>query len=377
MASKRSSHQPQLPGFSYDFAEPPAEPAEVPSLPSGVLPEVAKPPPATFVSRVTPPAETATVSHPHLVSKRPSAPSLFDSPPADETALVAATPTPRPVTKHWTERITRHQSLFDFDSEAHPEVVVPPAPPTIAPTSRAVAPQLASGEKGKARDLLAAIRVSLAIEQENRSATEEEQATLAKFPGFGPLALRLFPDPVTGKYLDDSWQRLGDELQALLSPDEYTSAKRTTFNAFYTSPIVIRGIFEALAQLGVPADARVLEPGCGSGNFLALAPPSMHFTGVELDTVSGRIARARHPDQDIRVEDFRDTRLLRDLDAVVGNVPFADVKYDFHGEKLALHDYFVAKSLDALAPGGILAVVTSNTPWAAKFHFAEIEKIQN
>ncbi|MGL6075452.1 MAG: hypothetical protein ACRC8S_14955 [Fimbriiglobus sp.] len=224
----------------------------------------------------------------------------------------------------------------------------------------AVAPELASGEKSKARDLLAAIRTLQTIEQEKRHATAEEQTILAKFPGFGPLALRIFPDPVTGKYLDATWQNLGQELQSLLTPEEYSSAKRTTFTAFYTSPVVIRGIYEALRRLGVPEDAQVAEPGCGTGNFLALASPSMRFTGIELDGVSGRIAKARHPQHDIRIEDFRVTKLPPDLDAVVGNVPFADVRYEYQGQKLALHDYFLAKSLDSLAPGGILAVVSTH-----------------
>src|SRR5208283_4799227 len=98
---------------------------------------------------------------------------------------------------------------------------------------------IASGEKSKARDILAAIHAVKKIEQEQRPATEEEKQTLARFAGFGPVALSLFPDPVTGRYKDAGWQSLGDELKALLTRDEYDSAKRTTFNAFYTSPIVI------------------------------------------------------------------------------------------------------------------------------------------
>ena len=97
----------------------------------------------------------------------------------------------------------------------------------------------------------------------------EERQVLARFAGFGPVALSLFPDPVTGRYKDATWQTLGEELQALLTPEEYDSAKRTTFTAFYTSPTVIQAMHEALARLGVPADATVLEPGCGTGNFMA------------------------------------------------------------------------------------------------------------
>ena len=117
----------------------------------------------------------------------------------------------------------------------------------------------------------------------------------------------------------------------------------------------------ALARLGVPADATVLEPGCGIGNFLAHAPAGMRFIGVELDRLSGRIARVLHPGHDIRIENFRDTRLPEGrIDAVIGNVPFADLRLDYHGTRLALHDFFLAKSLDALKPGGVLALVTTH-----------------
>jgi SAM-dependent methyltransferase len=183
---------------------------------------------------------------------------------------------------------------------------------------------------------------------------------LSRFGGFGAVALSLFPDPATGRYKDASWQVLGEELQALLSPEEYASARRTTFNAFYTSPAVIAAIHYAIRRLGVPTNATVLEPGCGTGNFMAAAPSGMRFIGVELDDISGRIARALYPDHDIRIEDFRESRLPENhIDAVIGNPPFADVRLDFHGLRLPLHDYFLAKSLNALKPGGILALVTS------------------
>src|SRR3989475_9616816 len=145
------------------------------------------------------------------------------------------------------------------------------------------APRTANGEKPKARAILAAIRTLQAIEQAQRPATPEERQVLMRFPGFGPVALGIFPDPVTGQYKDASWQQLGDQLQALLTPEDYASAKRTTFTAFYTSPVVIRAMHTALAHLGVPPHALVLEPGCGIGNFLAHATEGMHFIGVELD----------------------------------------------------------------------------------------------
>jgi N12 class adenine-specific DNA methylase len=184
---------------------------------------------------------------------------------------------------------------------------------------------------------------------------------LARFAGFGPVALSIFPDPVTDRYKDAGWQALGEELKSLLTPSEYDSAKRTTFNAFYTSPIVITAIHDGIARMGVPANATILEPGCGTGNFMGHGQPGTRFIGVEMDSISGRIAKALHPGQDIRIENFRDTRLPEDrIDAVVGNVPFADVKLDYQGQKLSLHDYFFAKSIDALKPGGVMALVTTH-----------------
>ncbi|HEV3384605.1 MAG TPA: N-6 DNA methylase, partial [Gemmata sp.] len=197
------------------------------------------------------------------------------------------------------------------------------------------------------------------IEREKRAATPEERYILAKFPGFGPVALSIFPNPVTGLYKDASWQAIGDELKTLLTPEEYASAKRTSFNAFFTSSIVIKPMFAALSRLGVPDNGLALEPGCGPGRFPYLAPKEMRFIGVEQDSVSGRIARVLHPKADIRIENFQNTKLPA-LDAVVGNVPFADLKLDHKGQKFSLHDYFFAKSVDALAPGGILALVTSH-----------------
>ena len=180
-----------------------------------------------------------------------------------------------------------------------------------------------------------------------------------------PASVRLpfpsFPIRSPASYKDAGWQAIGEELKTLLTPAEYDSAKRTTFNAFYTSPTVIATIHEAIARLGVPANATILEPGCGTGNFMSHGQPGARFIGVEMDSISGRIARALHPDQDIRIESFRDTKLPEDrIDAVVGNVPFADLKLDYRGQKLSLHDYFFAKSVDALKPGGVLALVTTH-----------------
>ena len=208
-------------------------------------------------------------------------------------------------------------------------------------------PLMASGEKTKARDILAAIRTLTQIEQAQRPATPDERQILGRFSGFGAVALSLFPNPVTGRYKDESWRELGEELRAMLSPEEYDSAKRTTFTAFYTSPTVIKAMHEALARLGVPEHATVLEPGCGTGNFISQAPAAMRFIGVELDRLSGRIARALHPGQDIRIENFRDTRLPEGrIDAVIGNVPFADIRLEYGGQRLA-----AARFLSGEVPG--------------------------
>lgn len=219
----------------------------------------------------------------------------------------------------------------------------------------------AIGEKAKARDILAAIKTLKQLELDNRNANEDEKAILRRFGGFGPVALSLFPDPITGKYKDASWEKLGHELSFLLSDEEYESAKRTTFNAFYTSPLVIEAMHQAIAKLGVADQSTVLEPGCGVGNFLSQLKPASHAIGVEMDRISGQIARQLYPQHDIRIENFRDTKLAENsLDAVIGNVPFANIKLDHRGTRYSLHDYFFAKSLDAVKPGGVMALVTSH-----------------
>ena len=235
----------------------------------------------------------------------------------------------------------------------------PSSPPERLPP--VPSPAIAGGEKAKARDIIAAIRALKTIEREQRAATAEERQALIRFGGFGPVALGIFPDPVSGRYKDATWQSLGGELRTLLSPEDYASAKRTTFNAFYTSSTVIRAMYQGLKRLGVPDAALTLEPGCGPGRFMYLAPQGMRFIGVELDSISGRIARALHPDQDVRIENFRDTRLPEGrIGAVIGNVPFADLRLDYRGQKLSLHDFFFAKSIDALKPGGVMALVTTH-----------------
>jgi len=261
-------------------------------------------------------------------------------------------------------------TAFPRESLADGTLIEPKSPaveetPTVTSPRAAVPAEvlspLASGEKAKARDILAAIRILKEIEHDRRDATQQERKALSRFGGFGAVALSIFPDPVTSTFKDASWQAIGEELKTLLSPEEYDSAKRTTFNAFYTSPTVMSAMHQALGRLGVPGNGIVLEPGCGTGNFMSMGQEGTRFIGVEMDSISGRIARALHPGQDIRIENFRDSKLPEDrLDAVIGNVPFADVKLDYRGQKLSLHDFFFAKSVDTLRPGGVLALVTSH-----------------
>lgn len=257
-------------------------------------------------------------------------------------------------------RLKRKGQLTLFDSPDEPTPVQRPVSPPVQspPTARPLA-EFSSGMVAKAREILAAIKALKHIEQESRPATDTEKEILARFCGFGPVALHLFPDPLTRQYKDGSWQSLGDELRDLLTPEEYDSAKRTTFNAFYTSPTVMKAMHAGLARLGVNQMATVLEPGCGIARFAACAPAGQHFIGIELDSLSGRIARTLHPDHDIRIENFRDSK-LPPVDAVIGNVPFADIKLDWKGKRFSLHDYFFAKSVDTLKPGGVLALVTSH-----------------
>ena len=209
---------------------------------------------------------------------------------------------------------------------------------------------MASGQVGKARDILAAIRTLKAIEQDGRAATADEKQALARFSGFGPVALSIFPEPTSGRYKDATWRLLGEELKQLLTPDEYDSAKRTTFNAFYTSPEVIDAIHQAIVRLGLfPMAGHCWNRAAGWAISLARESSGSRFIGVEMDSISGRIARALYPQADIRIENFRDSKLPEGrIDAVIGNVPFADVKMDYRGQKYALHDYFFAKSVDAL-----------------------------
>jgi N12 class adenine-specific DNA methylase len=254
-------------------------------------------------------------------------------------------------------RPRRDEAFLPIFDPPPPHTVHEPAKPAPVAVSRSEA-IASSGEKAKARDIIAAIRALKTVEQEKRSPDVDEMQALPKFGGFGGVALSIFPDPATGRF-KDGWQAIGEELRSLLTPEEYESAKRTTFSQFFTSPVVMTAMHDALERLGVSDTAQILEPGCGVGNFLSHGKLGQRFIGVELDSVTGRIARALHPQADIRIENIRDSK-LPPLDAVIGNVPFANIQLDFHGQKLSLHDFCIAKGVEALKPGGVLAVVTSH-----------------
>lgn len=203
-----------------------------------------------------------------------------------------------------------------------------------------------------------AIRTLRRIEEEGRLATSEEQEVLAQYVGWGGL-------PQAFDERNEAWSKEYAELKGLLSDEEYASARASTLNAHYTSPTVVKAIYGTLERMGL-ASGNILEPACGTGNFFGLVPESMagaKLYGVELDGITGRIARQLYQEADITVDGYERTRFPDNFfDAAVGNVPFgayrvADPKYDRHG--FAIHDYFFAKTLDQVRPGGVVAFVTS------------------
>lgn len=214
----------------------------------------------------------------------------------------------------------------------------------------------------QAYQLLTALRTLAGIEAEQRSPTAAEREALAAFPGFGCLALDLFPHAVTGAYKSADWAAMGATLQGLLTPADYVSAKRTVFFQYFTPPLLMQTLFAALRQFGVPEDALVFEPGYGAGGFLAHAPAAMRFVGVELDQVSARIAQALYPQHALRQGDITKCALVDgSVDAAIGNPPFGDLPAEAWGLRLALHEYCLARAVDALAPGGCLALVMTHS----------------
>ena len=203
-----------------------------------------------------------------------------------------------------------------------------------------------------------AIRTLNAIEAEHRTATPQEQAVLSGYTGWGAIPQAFDSD-------NKDWSNEYAQLKELLTDDEYMAARRSTMNAHFTSPVIISAIYEGLKNIGFES-GKILEPAMGIGNFFGAMPENMRNSelhGVELDSLTGRIAKQLYPDADIQIKGFEKTKFENDsFDAVVGNVPFGDYKVDdkdYNKHKFYIHDYFVAKSIDKVRPGGVLAVVTS------------------
>ena len=213
------------------------------------------------------------------------------------------------------------------------------------------------GPKQKFARNIEAIRTLQTLENENRNATPEEQEILSQYVGWGGLADAFDPDK-------DSWAKEYKELKSLLSEDEYAAARASTLNAHYTSPTVIRAIYDTVEQMGFRT-GNILEPSCGVGNFFGMLPESMagsRLYGVELDSISGRIAQKLYPDANITVAGFETTNQRDFYDLAVGNVPFGNYKVNdkaYNNLGFSIHNYFFAKALDQVRPGGIVAFVTS------------------
>ena len=213
------------------------------------------------------------------------------------------------------------------------------------------------GAKLKYARNIEAIRTLFKLEQEHRGATAEEQQVLSRYVGWGGLADAFDP----GK---NSWAKEYVELKGLLSEDEYAAARSSTLNAHYTSPAVIRGIYDAVERMGFRS-GNILEPSMGVGNFFGLLPDSMadsRLYGVELDSITGRIAKKLYPQADITVAGFETTDRRDFYDLAVGNVPFGQYKVNdkaYNKLGFSIHNYFFAKAIDQVRPGGVVAFVTS------------------
>ena len=217
----------------------------------------------------------------------------------------------------------------------------------------------AGGPKAKYQANMEAIHLLQTLEKEERLATPQEQEILSRYVGWGGI-------PQAFEENNSSWAEEYLELKNTLSAEEYSAARASTLNAFYTSPTVISSMYEALENMGLK-QGNILEPSCGVGNFMGLIPESMNkakMYGVELDPVSGRIARQLYQKNKIAIQGFEETDYPDSFfDCVIGNVPFgayqvSDRRYDRH--HFLIHDYFIAKSLDLIRPGGVVAVVTSS-----------------
>ena len=216
----------------------------------------------------------------------------------------------------------------------------------------------AGGQKTKFQNNVAAIRLLKDLESQGRLAAPEEQEVLARYVGWGGL-------PQAFDEANEKWAAEYAELKELLTPEEYASARGSTLNAHYTSPTVIQSIYEAVGRMGIQPET-VLEPAMGVGNFFGLLPETMQgatLLGVELDSITGRLAGQLYPQAKILVDGFEHTNLPdNSIDLAVGNVPFGNYKLPdprYDSKNLLIHDYFFAKTLDKVRPGGIVAFISS------------------
>lgn len=214
------------------------------------------------------------------------------------------------------------------------------------------------GAKEKFRNNMAAINLLHELEIENRLATPEEQEVLSRYVGWGGLSMAFDEH-------NAAWSEEFKELYASLSPEEYRAAMESTLTAFYTPPVVIKAMYDALDRLGF-SQGNILEPSCGTGNFFGLLPESMQNSklhGVEIDSLTGRLAKQLYQKANIAIEGFEKTNLPDDhFDVVLGNVPFGEIRVNdsrYNAQKFLIHDYFFAKALDKVRAGGVVMFITS------------------
>ena len=281
--------------------------------------------------------------------ERNAAPDVFQSNTQETAQTDSAQPVSIMIDGKWTEfpsvQEAEKASLEEYRNALRRN------PPTFHITDD----NLGNGTLGEKFDRnLAAVRLLKSLEAADRPATAEEQQVLSQYVGWGGMASAFSPD-----------NRRYEQLRSLLTEDEYKAARASVLNAHYTSPTIIRAIYDAAAQFGFE-NGKILEPSMGVGNFFGMLPERMkdsQLTGVELDSISGRIARKLYPNADIKITGYENTKFAdNSFDCAVGNVPFGD--YSLHDkrydkEHLLIHDYFFVKSLDKVRPGGVVAFVTS------------------
>ena len=279
-----------------------------------------------------------------------------DAMPAESENFVLTEEAPSdPATQQPQEEIRLHNLVIDLTGQ---ETERKEAEPYKAQNFRITDDHLGEGgAKTKYAFNIAAIQTLKQIEAEGRQARPDEQEILSRYVGWGGL-------PQAFDAENASWQKEYQQLKSLLTDEEYAAARGSTLNAHYTSPVVIRAMYEALASMGFQ-DGNVLEPACGVGNFFGMLPEAMQGSklyGVELDSITGRMARQLYPDAKIEIKGFEKTSSKDFFDVAVGNVPFgnykvADRPFDKYG--FLIHDYFFAKTLEQVRPGGIIAYITS------------------